>query len=77
MIDINHRGHSIYKKYMREYMFENHNPEYEPLLLEALTYDLTLVEYNYNESVLRHAMHKYGLQNDPDIKEQIEEYLSS
>jgi hypothetical protein len=64
---------------MKEYVQndEECNPEYEPLLLESLTFDLTYVEYNYNENVLRYATHKYGLQKDPDIREQLDEYLSA
>ena len=52
---------------MKEYVLEQCNPEYEPLLLESLSFDLTLVEYNYNESVVRYSNHKYGLHKDPEI----------
>jgi hypothetical protein len=62
---------------MKDFVFEQYILEYEPLLLEALAFDLTFVEYNYNENVLRYATHKYGLSSDPEIREQLEEYLSS
>ena len=77
MLDINHRAHQIFLNYMKDFVFEQYMPEYEPLLLEALAFDLTFVEYNYNENVLRYATHKYGLSHDPEIREQLEEYLSS
>lgn len=67
MLDINHRGSQLYKKFMKDHVLEHCNPEYEPLLLESLSFDLTLVEYNYNESVVRYANHKYGLHKDPEI----------
>ena len=52
---------------MKEHVLEHFNSEYEPLLLESLSFDLTLVEYNYNESVVRYANNKYRLHKDPEI----------
>ena len=53
---------------MRQYFEETFSPEYEPLIMEALAFDITFLEYSLNESVFRYATHKYELQKDPEIK---------
>jgi hypothetical protein len=46
---------------MRSYVTDNYPPEYEPLLMETLAFDLTFHEYGINENVFRFAIHKYEL----------------
>ena len=52
-------------------------PEYQPLLMETIAFDLAFLEYSLNESVFRYAIHKYELSKDQEIRECLEDYLSS
>lgn len=45
--------------------------------METLAFDYAYLEYGYNENAFRFAIHKFELQRDPDIKDQLEDYLSS
>jgi len=45
--------------------------------MEVLSFDLIQLEYGYSEVVFRYAIHKYELQKDPEIREQMDQYLSS
>ena len=77
LLDVNHRAHRLFVKEMRLYVEETFSPEFEPLLMESLAFDLTFLEYSINESVFRFATHKYELQKDPEVREYMDEYLSS
>ena len=77
MIDVNHRASYIFKKNLRQYVQDNYPGEYEPLIMETLAFDLTFLEYTINESIFRFATHKYELQKDPEVKECLEDYMSS
>ncbi len=77
MLDTNARAAHLLKTYMLTYVMESCNPEFEPLITETLTYDLTYLDYGYNEAVMRFATHKYELSKDPEVKEYLDEYLSN
>ena len=46
-------------------------------MMETLAFDLAFLEYAYNETVFRYAIHFYQLQKDPEVKECLDEYLSN
>jgi hypothetical protein len=77
MIDVNYRAAQVFKYHLRDNLGDYCPPEYEPLLMETLAFDFASLEYNYGENVFRYAIHKYELSKDAEIKEQLEEYLSS
>ena len=69
LIEVNQRGHKLFLKEMRQFVAENYPNEYEPLIMEALSFDLVCIEYTFSEVVFRFATHKFELQKDPEIKE--------
>ncbi len=73
MMDVNHRAVVIFQRNIREF---NEQLEYEPLLIETLAFDLAYIEYGYQENIFRYAIHKYELQNDPEIKDNLDFELS-
>ncbi len=78
-MDVNHRSNKTFKGYMgatpeADYAFQ---AEYQPLMMETLAFDLAFLEYAYNETVFRYAIHFYQLQKDPEVKECLDEYLSN
>ena len=77
LIEVNQRAHKMFLKEMRQYVADNYQSEYEPLIMEVLAFDLTFIEYSYSEVIFRFATHKFELQKDPEIKEQMDIYLSS
>ena len=77
MMDVNFRAAQVFKSQLKYSLGDVFQPEYEPLLMETLAFDFAFLEYGYNENAFRFAIHKYELQRDPEIKDQLEEYLSS
>lgn len=77
MLDVNHRASWLFKNHMRDCLTEFMPPEYQPLLMETIAFDLAFLEYSLNESVFRYAIHKYELSKDQEIRECLEDYLSS
>lgn len=63
MMDVNHRANKVFKFYLHstptnQYSFQ---PEYEPLMMETLAFDLAFLEYSINETVFRFAIHVFEL----------------
>jgi hypothetical protein len=46
-------------------------------MIETLAFDLVFLDYGISETIFRYATHKFDLQNDPEIREYLDDYLSS
>lgn len=76
MIDANNRAFNILKTHFADWAGDE-GQEYQPLLFETLAFDFVFIDHGIQENIFRYATHKYDLSNDQEIKETLDEYLSS
>ena len=60
-IEVNSRANKLYVKELMPYVAQSFLTEYEPLIMEALSFDLIFLEYNFSEVIFRYVIHKYEL----------------
>eukprot|EP00347_Sterkiella_histriomuscorum_P017843 403347761 len=76
MIDANNRAFNILKTHFADWAGDE-GLEFQPLLFETLAFDFVFIDHGIQENIFRYATHKYDLSNDQEIKETLDEYLSS